>query len=119
MKKILVVDDDLDIVSMLKKRLEAKNYNVITAMDGREGLAKACQEKPDLILLDIIMPNKDGFTMLKELKAQESVTHIPVIILSAKGETDTLLKGEELEATDYFIKPCDFEELLQYIKKYI
>ena len=73
-KTILVVDDEPDVLTFLKKRLEAHNYKVITANDGIEGLKKARESKPDIILLDIIMPNKDGFTMLSELRAKEETS---------------------------------------------
>ena len=119
MKKILVVDDDPEILELTKKGLEANGYKAILALDGVEGLNKAMEEKPDLILLDIIMPNKDGFEMLRELKANAFTRDIPVIMLSAKGETDFLLKGEKFGAVDYFIKPCDWQELLNHIKRYV
>ena len=117
-KKILIVDDEPDVVAFLKKRLQARDYNVISANDGIEGLKKAIDEKPDLILLDIIMPNKDGFAMLKELKDKETTKEMPVIIISVKGESSAIFEGQELGATDYLIKPYDFQELLKYIKKY-
>ncbi len=117
-KKILIVDDEPDVVAFLKKRLQARDYNVISANDGIEGLKKAIDEKPDLILLDIIMPNKDGFAMLKELKDKETTKEMPVIIISVKGESSAIFEGQTLGATDYLIKPYDFQELLKYIKKY-
>jgi len=119
MKKILVVDDDPDIIALTKKRLEAGGYQVIAAQDGAEGFNKATEENPDLILLDIVMPKKDGFAMLEDLKKNLSTRDIPVIILSAKGETDSLFKGEKFGAVDYFIKPFDWQELLQFIKRYV
>jgi DNA-binding response OmpR family regulator len=119
MKKILVVDDDPDIVGMTKKRLEKSGFKVFTALDGKEGMKKVLEEGPDLILLDIIMPHKDGFTMLRELKSSADTSSIPVIVLSGKGESDSLFKDDNLGAVDYFIKPCDWGELLKYIKKYV
>jgi DNA-binding response OmpR family regulator len=119
MKKILIVDDDPDIIELTKKGLEASGYKVTAACDGVEGLKKAIEEKPDLILLDIIMPKKDGFAMLKDLKENKATSDIPVIMLSAKGETDALLKSEKFGVVDYFIKPCDWDELLNYIKRYV
>ena len=118
MKKILVVDDEPEILEMTQKRLEKSGYRVLTAADGKEGIRKAVEEKPDLILSDIIMPGIDGFTMLRELRNNASTSSIPVIMLSAKGEADSLLKGQNFGAVDYFIKPCDWDELLKYIKKY-
>ena len=117
-KTILVVDDEPDVLTFLKKRLEAHNYKVITASDGIEGLKKARESKPDIILLDIIMPNKDGFTMLSELRAKEETRDIPVVIISAKAESRSIFEGQYLGAVDYLIKPYDFKELLKYIKRY-
>ena len=119
MKKILVVDDEREILEMTRKRLERSGYKVLTASDGKEGIKKTVEEKPDLILLDIVMPDMDGFTMLRKLKGHSSTSLIPVIMLSAKGECDSLLKGEDFGALDYFIKPFDWQELLKYIKKYV
>lgn len=116
--KILIVDDEPDVITFLKKRLETVDFNVVSAADGVEGLKKARETKPDLILLDVIMPNKDGFKMLSELRAEEATRGIPVIMLTAKGESDAIFQGQELGAMDYVIKPYDFEELLKYIKKY-
>ena len=118
MKKILVVDDEPEILEMTQKRLEKSGYKVFTASGGREGIKKAVEEKPDLILSDIIMPDVDGFTMLRELKNNASTSSIPVVMLSAKGEADSLIKGSNFGAVDYFIKPCDWDELLKYIRKY-
>jgi DNA-binding response OmpR family regulator len=118
-KKILVVDDEVNFVALLKKRLEANNFNVISAPDGAEGLKKAREEQPNLILLDILMPNKDGFSTVKDLKAEESTRRIPVIVLTAKGDTSSLFKSKELGVDDYIIKPFDAKVLLKYINRYI
>jgi len=119
MKKILVVDDDLEIVALLKKRLETQGFSVITAFDGEEGIKKVYGEKPDLILLDIVMPNKDGFTMFNQLKNDDSTRRTPIILLTAKGETSFLLEAQRFGAMEYFIKPCDWDSLLKCIKKYL
>jgi adenylate cyclase len=116
-KIILVVDDEPDILEYLKKRLESRDYQVITASDGIEGLKKANNQDVDLVLLDIVMPNKDGFTMLRELKSRESTRDIPVIIVSARRDTKSILEGQNLGSFDYFLKPFDFEELLKHIRK--
>ena len=86
--------------------------------DGEQGLQKALLEKPDLIPLDIVMPNKDGVTMFKELKTQEATRGIPVVMLSAKSEFGSILSLQELGATDYIIKPYDFQDLVKDIRKY-
>lgn len=88
-------------------------------MDGNEGIKKAEEESPDLILLDVMMPGKDGFETLEDLKAQETTERIPVIMLSAKGDTSALFEGQELGAADYVIKGCKAPELLKCIKKHI
>lgn len=104
---------------MLQSQLEVAGYEVITAYDGTTGLKKALEGKPDLILLDVVMPKIDGFTTLRWLKARDETKRVPIIMLSARGETSALLKGEELGATDYVIKGCEAEALLKHIHRYI
>lgn len=118
-KRILVVDDSRLVVEMLKAQLEEGGYEVITASDGVEGVAKADRELPDLVLLDLVMPKQDGFATLRALRRQDSTAHLPVVILSAKGETDFIIKGQELGAADYVIKGCEASELLACIERYI
>jgi DNA-binding response OmpR family regulator len=119
MKKILVVDDEPEIVELTKKRLERQGYAVITAFDGVEGIKKVGQEKPDLILLDIVMPKQDGLSMFYQLKKDEATRNIPVILLTAKGETSSVLDAQKLGVTEYFIKPYDWDALLECIKGYL
>ncbi len=116
-KKILVVDDEPELVDMVKMRLEAGNYRVSTASDGEEALEKAKKEKPDLILLDISMPNKDGYTFLREAKKNESIKDIPVIILTAFSKMEDLFEIEGVK--DYIMKPFDGQQLLEKINKYL
>ncbi|HOW42434.1 MAG TPA: response regulator [Candidatus Omnitrophota bacterium] len=116
--KILAVDDEPEVLEFLQKRLEKYGYAVVTAGDGVEGILSSRKENPDLILLDIMMPNKDGMTMLRELQADESTRRIPVIMVTAKGETNSVLEGQSFGATDYIIKPFDFDDLLRYIRRY-
>jgi|TARA_B100000315_G_scaffold228506_1_gene237249 DNA-binding response OmpR family regulator len=117
--KILVVDDEAEVVLRLKNMLTAKGYSVVTAFDGKQGLDMALAEKPDLILLDIVMPKKDGFKVLGEIRLSEITKDIPVILLSAKSQTDFLFEGKRLMATDYLIKPIEVEKLLKYIRRYL
>ena len=119
MKKILVVDDQPSISMLMKAELEEDGFEVVTASDGNDGIKKAQEESPDLILLDVMMPGKDGFETLEDLKAQETTKQIPVIMLSAKGDTSALFEGQELGAADYVIKGCETPELLKCIKKHI
>jgi two-component system alkaline phosphatase synthesis response regulator PhoP len=118
--KILLVDDDPVFVEATKTVLESK-YRVITAQDGEQGLEKARKEKPDLILLDIIMPAKDGFHVCKQLKQDPELAHIRVIMLTSfaqhKGETNIPVDaGLELEAEGYIEKPVSPEALLKQVK---
>jgi len=117
--KILVIDDEPEVVELLKKRLERIGYQVITATDGMGGFKKACEQKPDLILLDIIMPEVDGLTVLRRLRAEEATCEIPVIMVTAKGRTDSIFEAQRYRATDYIIKPFEWSELLKLIKRYL
>jgi CheY-like chemotaxis protein len=117
--KILLVDDDPVFVEATKIVLESK-YQVITAQDGDEGLEKARKLKPDLILLDVIMPTKDGFHVCKQLKKDPDLAHIPVVMLTSfaqhKGETNIPVDaGLELEAEGYLEKPISPEALLKQV----
>lgn len=112
-KKILIIDDDQDLFQVLKVRLEANKFEVITAIDGMEGLEKAKSENPDLIVLDILMPKKDGYMVVKELKSNEGTKDIPVIVMSGKDTLKILF--EEEGVTDYFVKPLDTQKLLETI----
>ncbi len=114
-KKILIVDDEPDFVLLLKTRLRGNGYEVITASNGEEGAAKANADKPDLILLDIMMPKKDGYTMLQELKANEKTTSIPVIVVTAKPYMRDLFGIEGIK--DYIVKPFEDDDLLLRIKR--
>ncbi len=116
--KILLVDDEADVLDVLGKKLENEGFVTLKASDGNEGLAKAREEKPDLILLDIMMPGKDGFSLLRDLRSDQQLCEVPVIMVSAKSEAGSLFQGRDLGATDYLIKPVDFDQLLKYIRKY-
>jgi len=120
--RILIVDDDPVFVKTTKTILESKNYQVITAYDGDEGLQKVKDEKPDLVLLDIIMPTKDGFSVCEQIKKDPQLADIPVIILTSfaqrKGETNIPTSaGLELEAEGYIDKPVSPEILLEIVGK--
>ena len=122
--KILLVDDDIDFVEATKTILESKPYEVIVAYEGEEGLRKARQESPDLVLLDIIMPVKDGFSAAEQFKKDPQLSKIPVIMLtsysSRRSETSIpVSRGLELEAEDYVEKPVSPQELLNRVEKYL
>ncbi len=117
MKKILIVDDRFEVVELVKVTLEGEGYQTIDASDGREALEKIGKEKPDLILLDIIMPKMDGFEVLRNLKDDSNTKDIPVIMLTAKGQKVDRQKGEDLGAQDYIIKPFSPSHLLRKIEE--
>ncbi len=117
--KILLIDDDPELVFMTRIRLQAAGYRVSTACDGEQGLAAARQEEPDLILLDVMMPGMDGFSVLERLKADDSTRCIPVIMLTASGETKFIFKAEQMGADDYVVKPFEAPALLRLIAGHI
>jgi two-component system alkaline phosphatase synthesis response regulator PhoP len=122
--KILLVDDDVDFVEATKIVLESKPYEVIVAYEGGEGLQKARKENPDLILLDIIMPVKDGFTAAEQLKKDPQLSKIPVVMLTSfstrgAGTGIPRSRGATLEVEDYIEKPVTPEELLRRVETYL
>jgi two-component system alkaline phosphatase synthesis response regulator PhoP len=122
--KILLVDDDVDFVESTKVILESKPYEVIVAGNGDEGLRKAREEKPDLILLDVIMPVKDGFTAAEQLKKDPQLSKIPTLMLTAFAAMGTqtsipVSRGFTLEADDYIDKPVSPEELLARVERHL
>jgi two-component system alkaline phosphatase synthesis response regulator PhoP len=122
--RILLVDDDADFVASTKTVLESKNYEVIIAINGDEGLRKARTEKPDLILLDVIMPIEDGFTAAEQLKKDPQLANIPVLMLtsfSTKGSGTGIprSRGYTLEAEDYIEKPVTPKDLLAIVAKHL
>jgi two-component system alkaline phosphatase synthesis response regulator PhoP len=113
--RILVVDDEIYIVHILDFSLGMEGYEVITALDGEQALEKARSEKPDLIVLDIMMPKLDGYETCKLLKAEEGTKNIPVILLSAKGRNVDQKIGFEVGADDYITKPFSPRKLVERI----
>ncbi|WP_041367837.1 response regulator [Methylocella silvestris] len=114
--RILAVDDVAENLEIVVVRLEAHGYEIITASDGEEGLAKARAIKPDLILLDIMMPKLDGISVLKELKRDENLGFIPVILLTAKADRTDLVAGLDAGADDYLTKPFDQSALVARVR---
>ena len=122
--KILLVDDDADFVESTKTVLESKPYEVIVAVNGDDCLRKAREDKPDLILLDIIMPIEDGFTAAEQLNKDPELAKIPVLMLTsyaAKGAGTSIPRGRgyELEAEDYIDKPVSPKDLLAIVEKHL
>jgi DNA-binding response OmpR family regulator len=114
-KKILVVDDEDDILQFLELVLREKGYDVVTAAGGQEALTRAQIEKPDLVLLDIMMPQMDGWEVLKLLRVDEETSDIPVAMLSARTEAKDRVQGLQEGAIDYICKPFALQELLDKI----
>lgn len=114
--KILVVDDQPDNVFLLEDRLNKEGFNVIKAYDGISAINKVMQEKPDLILLDVMMPKMDGFEVCKTLTANEKTRLTPIIMVTALNSTSDIEKGFEAGAFDYIKKPFNRAELLARIK---
>jgi DNA-binding response OmpR family regulator len=116
MKKILAVDDHVHIVRLIEVNL-AKEYTVITAADGEEGLEKAREHRPDLIILDVVMPKKDGFSMLAELKADPQLRQIPVIMLTVKVQNADIVRGLHEGAEYYLPKPFHPHEIQALVRR--
>ena len=122
--KILLIDDDPDVHTVVKKILEPKSYQVVSAYDGEEGLGKVVEERPDLIILDVIMPGKHGFEVCRELKTDEKYhffSNIPVLMLTVYPDDReekhlSMREGMMMEAEDYLQKPVDPQELVNRVK---
>lgn len=115
--KVLLADDEKDIVDLVKISLVNEGYEVVTAQDGEEALSKIRSEDPDIILLDLSMPKKGGFEVLKEVRENPSSEKWqPIIIVSASGELDDIQKGYSLEADHYITKPCTAADIIKSIK---
>ncbi len=118
-KKILAVDDVRETLLALKIRLEYAGYDVYTATDGEAGLKMSRNLKPDLILLDVMLPKIDGFSICRLLKFDEEYESIPIIMLTAKGQTNDKEIGKKVGANAYFTKPYNAKELLEKIAELI
>jgi two-component system alkaline phosphatase synthesis response regulator PhoP len=116
-KKILIIEDEQELIDGLKLNLVFEGYDVIWALDGEEGLNKALKEAPDLILLDIMLPKKNGLEVCQELRQQNIA--IPIIMLTAKGEEVDKVVGLEIGADDYITKPFSVKELLARVKAHL
>lgn len=120
--KILIIEDDKSLVKILEQAMDPKKFEVILAMEAEEGIEKAILEKPELIVLDIMLPGQNGFECLKMLKEQTKTRQIPVIILSNLGQTEEVNRGLKLGAVDYLVK-ADFsideitDKIIKSIKK--
>ena len=115
-EKILIIEDDQDIVEMLEYNLREEGYDTFSALNGKDGIALAKKEQPNLIILDIMLPILDGFEVCRMLKSDEIAAQIPVIILSAKSQETDKIVGLELGADDYVTKPFSPRELIARIR---
>ena len=115
MAKLLVIDDEIQLVEMVKMRLEANGHEVITAKDGQEGLAKAKSENPELIMCDIMMPKMDGYKVCGLLKNDQRYSKIPIILFTARAQEEDTKLGKEVGADAYVTKPFEPPILLAKI----
>jgi DNA-binding response OmpR family regulator len=114
MERILIIEDELPMRTALEDVLAAEGYRVLTAADGEIGLQRAMQEKPDLILLDIMMPKLDGYAVCAELRRLSNL--VPILMLTAKGQVEDRVTGLDAGADDYLVKPFSTEELLARVR---
>ena len=116
-KNVLIVEDDKILRELVSQKLEKENYKILTAIDGEEGLKKIKEEKPDLVLLDLILPGIDGFEVLERIKQDTEINKIPIVILSNLGQKEEIEKGLKLGAVDYLIKAhFTLSEIVEKVK---
>ena len=118
-KKILIVDDEQDIVETLKFILEAHGYTCFCAYNGEDGLNKAKEIMPNLIILDVMMPKINGYKISRLLKYDNKYKDIPIIMVTARSQEQDKLIGEETGVNEYISKPFELEEILAVVKKYL
>lgn len=117
--KVLIVDDEPYNVDLLEQALDETDYQVITAMNGKEALAKIQSEQPDLVLLDLMMPEMDGFTVLAKVKEDPMLRDIPVIIVSADHDSKSIVRGIKQGADDYLTKPVNTAQFVKKVKDFL
>jgi DNA-binding response OmpR family regulator len=118
-KKILLVDDAETILMMERMILQKGSYQLVTAKDGEEAVSKATAERPDLILLDVLMPKMNGFEVCQRLRTQEATCSIPIIMVTTRGEAENVETGFKTGCTDYITKPINGLELLSKVQNYL
>ncbi len=117
--RVLIVDDECDIVESIKFNLELENVECLEAFDGEEALSKAKKECPDLIILDIMLPKMNGYKVSRLLKFDEKYKDIPIIMLTARAQESDLKIGENTGANEYVTKPFEMDKLIALIKQYL
>jgi CheY-like chemotaxis protein len=115
-KKILLVDDSSTVLMMERMILAAERFEIVTASNGREGHEKAKQELPDLILMDVVMPQMNGLDACKAIKSDPATKHIPIIMVTTRGEAQSMEQGYENGCSDYVTKPVNSAELLTKVR---
>ncbi len=118
-KKILVVDDEVDLVETVRFPLELEGYNVLISHNGEDALSQARKEKPDLIILDLMLPKLDGYKVCRLLKFDERYKHIPILMLTAKTQERDKILGMETGADEYITKPFEMDDLITKVKAYL
>jgi DNA-binding response OmpR family regulator len=118
-KRILTIDDGIEITQLIHMLLTANGYAVDVAMSGRDGIIQAMRSTPDLILLDYMMPDKDGIQVLREIRQTPGLEDIPVIMLTAIAKNEIIQDALKLNVSDYLLKPFDLKNLLERIEKYV
>ncbi len=118
-KKILLVDDEVDLVETVRFPLEMQGFTVLVSQDGEDALKKAREEKPDLILLDLMLPKLDGYKVCRLLKFDERYKHIPILMLTARTQEKDKILGKETGADEYITKPFEMNELMEKVQSYV
>ena len=118
-KRILIVDDEPDLVETIQVSLELEDYECLLAYDGFRGFERAQKEKPDLIILDVMLPGMNGYKVCRLLKFDEKFKHIPIIMLTAEAQEKDRLTGKETGADFYMTKPFSADKLLAKVKEYL
>ncbi|MFE8605562.1 response regulator [Archangium violaceum] len=118
-KKILLVDDSQTVLLMHQLLLADRGYELITARDGQDAVETAMAERPDIIFMDVLMPRVDGFAACQALRAHESTRHIPIIMVTTRGEPQNVQRGFESGCSDYITKPFNVNEFLDKLERYL
>ena len=115
--RVLVVDDEPNILELIRRKLEAHRFDVVTASSGEQALECARSHTLSLILLDVALPVMDGFEILRRLRTQRDTSRIPVVMVSGQGDTNAILRSQDMKALDYLIKPIDLETLIETVER--
>ena len=118
-KKILIVDDEVDLVETVRFPLEIEGFDTLVSHNGEDALNKARNEKPDLIILDLMLPKLDGYKVCRLLKFDDRYKHIPILMLTAKTQEKDKIMGKETGADEYITKPFEMDYLLRKVKAYL